>query len=499
MLRIVKNLIPWFLLAMSSVYFKLDLYALEPIMVTKYDLPYEVISINTTSNSLQIQGWAFISYKQHFDTSQDHSIYLEFMSVHHQFTIETRLTDLSQTVMMSYFGSPTCADNSTYQIAESCNYRYENVGFTVDVPLDHFISGETYQTNIIVNGYRVNLSYKTPLYYPLSSDLKLSSSSKEITIISRLDDTNLQVNATTVLARKEPSKTGLTWFYGANCSTSYLNQLYFMKNTTYTNVYEKRLVNDTSFYRVSANLYICSVYRRRIIEGSTLSPVWIASPYVSYTGSPLQVSVVNVNQAPYFVITNIEITEGESLDYHLNVHAIDPEEGDISNQITLLESNYSNKAGEYSLIFNVKDQYGLEARGTLLVNVLTKPNFIPDIYAEDQTILQFSVYDPLLNVRSYDVEDGELTNEITYTSKVDTTILGYYDVCFFVMDSSDAQTMKCVIVNVISLEDYLSRYRFVSYNNPFFNESIPALWDQYLNTLTDLLKPALPIIIVELE
>lgn len=499
MLKIIKHLIPWIMMVLSTVYLKTDLYALDTIMVTKYDLPYEVMSITSTQDNLQIQGWAFISYKQHFDSAQDHLIQLEFISVHHQFTIDANLTSISQTAMMTYFGSPTCSETSTYQIAETCNYRYENVGFNVNVPLDHFIGGETYQTNIIVNGFRVNLSYKTPLYYPLNSDLKLISSSKEITIISRLDDTNLLVNATTVLARKEPSKTGLTWFYGANCSTSYLNQLYFMKNTTYTNVFEKRVVDDTSFYRVSANLYICSVYRRRIIEGTTLSPVWIASPYVSYTGSPLQVSIKNLNQAPYFVISNLEITEGETLDYHLNVHAYDPEEGDISDRIMLTNSNFINKVGVYELNFSVKDQYGLEATGILLVNVLTKPNFIPIIYADNQTVLQYSSYDPLMYVSSMDIEDGDLSSEIRYESNVDTRVLGYYNVCYSVTDYNDAQSNKCIVVQVVSLEEYLSRYRFISYNEPFFNEAIPSIWDHYLNTLINLLKPSLPIYTVELD
>lgn len=499
MLKIVKNLLPWILIGLIGHSTMLSIKAVDTIMVTKYDLPYEVMSITVNNGSLTLQGWAFISYKQHFDSSSDHSIQLEFVSAHDRFTVDANLTSLSQTTMMTYFGSPSCSETSTFQVAEVCNYRYESVGFTVSIPLSTFNATETYQTNIIVNAYRANLSYKTPLYYPLTQDLSFENSGKQVSLISRLDDTNLQVNATTVLARKEPSKTGLTWFYGANCSTGYLNQLFFLLNTTYVNVYEKRLVNDTSFYRVSANLYICSVYRRRIIEGSSITPVWIASPYVSYTGSPLQIFVKNLNLAPSFQIENIELTEGDAFNYHSNVHAYDPEEGDISDRIELVSSNYMDKPGLYQLDFKVTDSYGLSALGQLIVNVLTKPNFVPILTSYDQTILQNSTFDPMDKVSGTDIEDGDLTSLITYTSNVDTGIIGNYDVCYAVVDTQGAKTSQCNVINVISLETWLGRYRFVSYNLPFFNESIPNLWNAYLNTLNDLLKPMDPIMTMDLD
>ena len=445
--------------------------------VSKKDLTFEVLSIETNQNNLIVRGWAFITYKQHYYNANDHSTFLEFFNVADRFTVQANLTNTSQTQMMSYFGSPTCTANSTYQISEVCNYNYEQVGFEAIVPLERFHPGETYQTNIISHAHTARLSYKTPLYYPMSNDLTLSTNSRNTTITSRLDATEIRINATTVLARKEPKKLSSFWFYGSNCSTSYRNQLFFQVNTVYRTIYEKVVSESTSYYRVSGNLNVCFDQRRRITEGSLIQPIWIASPYVLYSGTPLQINVQLKNQAPYFTSNEINIYQGEILKLLDHVKAIDPEEGDISYRIVEVSNSPNNQVvGRYQIRLQVSDLEGLTTQTDIFVNVLTIPNNQPIIYAQDLRIQQFSHFNPLNHVHAYDEEDGVLTHKVNALNFVDTSILGEQELCYEVKDSKDLSATKCIIVSIYSFSEYLNKTRYISKNNIFFHEDVPNNW-----------------------
>lgn len=461
--------------------------------VSKYNLPYEITSMSVENNELLIKGWAFIAYQQHYLSVQTHATQFSFTSSSDVFTIDAELTNYSQTLMMEYFGSPTCTLDSINKNPETCNFSYEYVGFIARIPLDRFKTGHTYQSKIISNALNANLSYQTDVYFPMSTDLTLQDTSKRLTIISRLDDTILTINSTTVLARKEASKTGATWFYGTNCSTSYLNQLYFLKNTVYKNVYEKIIVDDTSFYRLKANLYLCNLYRRRIIEGQMFDPVWIASPYVSYSGSPLTIFVESVNQAPVLTTRDVEIYENETINLLDYVSAYDLEDGDISSKIELIETNYQYKIGSYYALFRVSDSYGLTDTKSLNIHIKEIPNFIPTIVTESIKLLQYSYYDAKDHATASDFEDGDITDKIIVLNVIDTNTLGQQDQCYGVSDTKGAYFEACMTVDIISYKTYSNMFRFVSTNNAFVSEPIPELWILKTYQLTDLINSNLVI------
>lgn len=451
--------------------------AYSDVIVSKKDLSFEVLSIEMNQSELIVRGWAFITYKQHFNNASDHSIFLEFFNISEQFRVQANLNNISQTQMMTYFGSPPCAINSTYQLPETCNYNYENVGFEARVPLEYFNPGDSYQTNIIVHAHTAGLSYKTALYYPLSNDLVLSSSSRETIVTSRLDATELRVSATTVLARKQAQKQSEFWFFGSNCSTIYRNQLFFQINTIYRRIYEKVINENTSYYRVGGNLNVCHDSRRRITEGTLIQPVWIASPYVLYSGTPLQIKVNLKNQAPYFIKNEINIYKGNDFNLTDYVHAIDPEEGDISHRIVELSSNLNRyKIGRYLINIQVGDREGLITNDFVNVNVIARPNNAPMIHANDIMLQQYSNFDAYDSVSAYDDEDGDLTSSIQSLNKIDTNILGDHNLCYYVEDSETLGTTRCIVVNIYSYQSIMNSVRFISKNNTFYNEALPNNW-----------------------
>ncbi len=482
MRKFIKYLLPWIFLGLF-IPFTLTVHA--ETTVSKAKLPYEILNINVEGDNLHIYGWALNAYVQHFDSYYDHGVDIEFVSATDTFRISAYSSNLSQTNTMEYFGSPTCSYGVYNQIPEICNYHYDNVGFNAYIPLSKFKTGTSYQTNIIVHAYNANVSYKTPLYFPLKNDLVLTKDSKEFKIISRLDDTNLTVSATTVLARKEPYKTAPTWYLGFNCSTIYRNQLYFLQNTVYRNVYDKVVSDNTSFYKVNANLFVCSYNRRRIVEGTQISPVWIASPYVLYSGSPLQIQVTQLNRSPNLTVNNTSIYEGSSFNWRDFSSAFDAEDGDLTSKISLVSTNFSSVIGNYYYDLKVCDSNGSCVTNRLWVEVKEIPNNVPNLYAADVELLINSAFYPLDHVSAYDVEDGNLTSKIAVLNNINTGVLGQQNQCYEVYDSKNARAEKCISVNIIDYTTYANKFRFISNNYLFYQEEIPSNWTENFQTLID--------------
>ncbi len=487
-MKILNQILKFIFIIGGVSYFRINAYGASEVMVSKKELPYEILNISMQNSSIVIEGWSLISYKQHYLNESDHLTELEFFSINDSFRISATLTSLSLTKQMEYFGSPICNFNSINQIPEVCNFNYERVGFTAIVPLNKFVVNQVYQTNIISHALRANLSYKTPVYYPILNDLNFTNSGKEYHIISRLDDTEIKVNATTVLARKQAAKVSPYWYSGTNCSSTYKNQLFFLVNTTYRNVFEKIISDNTSYYRVSSNLSACDGPRRRIVEGGSINPVWIASTYVLYSGTPLQISSNLVNQAPYFEKTKATIYKDQLFDWSSYVKAFDLEDGNISHKIIQVSSNYVNEIGTYRINLKVSDSKGLTSTTELIVDVIALPNSNPVLYAENTKILQYSNFNALDYVSAYDNEDGNLNHKIITLNAIDTSILSVQEQCYYVEDSKGLNDIKCIEIEIFSNKVVYDKFRMISDNNLFYKQEIPNNWINNIYILDSILK-----------
>lgn len=486
-MSVVKAIFKLLVILGASSYFSLSARASNEMLVSKERMPYEILSISMNQNTIEIKGWVLISYTQHYQNDSDHRTELEFFSINDSFRIRASLSSLSMTKQMEYFGSPKCGVNSTNQIPEVCNYSYDNVGFTAIIPIESFKVNEVYQTNIISHAFKSNLVYKTPVYFPMQNDLNFVYQDKNYNVKSKLDDTEIRVTATTVIARTTGAKTSPYWYNGTNCSTTYKNQLFFLKNSVYKEIFDRNLFENTSYYRVKADLSACDGQRRRIVEGKSLSPVWIASTYVQYSGTPLQISSKYLNRAPYFESNEVYIYKGQKLNINDYVKAFDYEEGDISHRIQIVSSNYVDEVGKYSIDLVVYDKENLKANTTLIVNVLAIPNNKPIIYANDLRILQFSKFNYLDHFSAFDTEDGNLTNKLINLSNIDTSVISTQELCLFVEDSKLLNDTKCINIEIYSNNEKYEKYRSISKNNTFYNESVPSNWENIIYILNNLL------------
>jgi len=137
-MKIINQILKLILILGSLSYFRINAHAAVETMVNKKQIPYEILNISLVDNSIVIEGWVFISYKQHYLNDSDHKTELEFFSVNDSFRVQAKLTNISLTKQMEYFGSPKCAPVAIGQAPEFCNYNYENVGFIATIPLNKF-------------------------------------------------------------------------------------------------------------------------------------------------------------------------------------------------------------------------------------------------------------------------------------------------------------------------------------------------------------------------
>ena len=90
--------------------------------------------------------------------------------------------------------------------------------------------------------------------------------------------------------------------------------------------------------------------------------------------------------------------------------------------------------------------------GYVLAAEINVTNNQPVINASDITIKEGDLFNPLEGVSASDVENGNLTNKITYESNVNPNKEGTYKVTYMVVDNSNFHASKTITVKVISAE-----------------------------------------------
>jgi hypothetical protein len=466
--------------------------AADEAIVAKELLPYEITNISATTGAITLSGWAFLVDTQHFVNASDHSYELEFASVQHTFRVAMTLTSLNLTELMRYSGVPLCANTLYFQKDTTCYSKYENVGFTATIPLSQFQTGMQYTVYIVVHANNANSHKKTPIFYPIANDIVVMDGQKEFRVVSKLNDTKLTVRYSLVMARKGPDKTSVLWYSGTSCSSTYGNLLFFLDNSVYASIKERsfNIASQTTYYRVASALSTCVDSRRRVVEGSTLTPVWIASSFVEYSGTPLTVTTRIVNTPPVFKDGQITIRAGQIFNWRDYITAVDAEEGDVSDHIQLISDNFNNatKPGIYLMVFRVQDSYGAGAFGSLDVTVIAAENTAPKIIANDFQVLLNSVFDYRNYASASDKEDGDLTSSLRTTTVANLSVPGTYQVCYEVNDSKGALARRCVIMTVFDYASMISRFRFVDKHYLFDHETIPVNWTGYLQRLLGLME-----------
>jgi hypothetical protein len=459
-------------------------------VVLKSKLPYEIHHMTTTNEALNINGWAFINSSQHFVDESTHTISIEFTSINDRFEVEASLINHNMTTMMFYRGSRMCDPAEYFQVSSVCNYNYSKVGFVLSIDFSRFLPNDTYHAMVVVYAKQTNQTYKTQLYFPMNEQIVQAYGDYAFTINSNIKDTKLVVTHSNVVVRDGPGQTYPVIHAGASCSLAYGNQLFYRKDRSFETLLDKRVIDLVTYYKIIGQVEGCYQNRQRVKEGNDINPMWIASPFIEYGGMMLTVNNRLINESPILTLIHPTILRHESFNPLDFASAFDKEEGDLTSSIQVLSNNVNvTKVGIYEVMLRVEDQYDYFDQQVMYVTVIDN-NHPPIIVANNQTIRQYSVFNPRLNVYAYDQEDGDLTHKVVVSNVINSHQLGDHNQCYAVTDSDFITTTKCVVITVVASFE-VTQPRFASV---YIGVREDDLWISYLHVFNREMLNRKPII-----
>lgn len=165
------------------------------------------------------------------------------------------------------------------------------------------------------------------------------------------------------------------------------------------------------------------------------------------------VDVVILGEPPILSgVDDLTIPFGEEFNPLQGVQGYDAEDGDITDQIIVEGKVDIFTPGTYELVYQVTDSENQTTTATRIITVelpASSINQIPTIEVNDRIVKKGTNFDPLEGVQAYDVEDGDITNQIKVIhNNVNTNHVGTYQVIYEVMDSQGAKATRLITVQV---------------------------------------------------
>src|SRR5699024_10870186 len=167
-----------------------------------------------------------------------------------------------------------------------------------------------------------------------------------------------------------------------------------------------------------------------------------------------------VNEAPVITADDVTISYGDDFDPENYAVATDAEDGNITRDVEIVESNFNlERAGEYEITYSVTDAAGETVEHTISVTV-TNDAPVLELTESEVTLAFGEAFDPESYIASAtDVEEGDLSDSVEINNGVNLDAPGEYEVVYSVTDGADetsTATLNVTITNeapVITAED----------------------------------------------
>ena len=456
----------------------------------KKNFPFEITSVKITNTSIKIEGWGMAVNSHHYNSTTTHDYSLILTSDHDQVTFHSEPLYNSQTNTMRVLNVRKCNANEFYKQGGTCYYNYDYVGFSFEIPLRNLKIDEIYEAKLAVHSNILGFTKYTDVFYPILTPVIQKKGKIEYQVSSNLYETQLTIADYAVFERIQPAKNSKIRQTSTLCNAIYGYNRFFDEGSVYTHVYDRYVNESTVYYKVKTGAAtVCKLGRNVVSEGTTYDS-WIAGNWVDFSGEPLKIKVTDTNQPPIIdILEHPTITTLQTDDFNFKnyIKASDPEDGVLTDKVTLVQQVDISKPGKYDLLLQVKDQDGKKAENTLHVTVV-EGNTPPVISAEDVTLYQYDTFDYLANVSAYDKQDGNVSNTLTYQGVVNTSELGQYEVTYTAHDSKNFYTSKTIVVRVIRNPKEKLRYISTKEDLLFYKEAIPINWTGSIQYLIEQLQ-----------
>lgn len=184
-----------------------------------------------------------------------------------------------------------------------------------------------------------------------------------------------------------------------------------------------------------------------------------------------------INNAPVIYVKDQYITVGNEFNPYSIVSACDYEDGWISSKLLVIYNSVNTDyAGVYKVTYQVTDSLGYTSTKSIYVNVISKDNTRPTIYASSVTLPLGNKFNPYAMVSAYDKEDGWISSKIVIEyNYVNIYKVGKYDVGYSVTDSGGMKT-SCVITITVKESNKVNTNKEEKNSDPIIyaeNISIP--------------------------
>ncbi len=145
-------------------------------------------------------------------------------------------------------------------------------------------------------------------------------------------------------------------------------------------------------------------------------------------------SIVVTNTAPVLSgIEDVTIPAGTEFDLRAGVTAFDKEDGDITSKIQVSGRFNADRVGRYSITYRAIDSAGRSTSKRRVITVIDSEPVFSGV--EDKTIPLGSTFNPLEGVKAIDPEEGDITDRIIVTGRVNTNWPRTYRLTYSVRDS----------------------------------------------------------------
>lgn len=332
----------------------------------------------------------------------------------------------------------------------------------------HFIGSSTHSYDLVFKGNNHNLEYKGSINntnltkimeyrgIPKCSQNSLNKKNcnylfENVGFVFNVPLDDLKTNENYKLSLKLHSKP---------LKSTFITDLYYPKDTAIETIHNDRNIKLTAHYQ-TMNL---EVFYHTLVARTKASPLSKAYETGKSCSHAYKNTAFFKQNAIFYNIRGIE--KYNDLITYFKVNVKDAgcvnnrrrvDEGLIDQDTVYIPSTYVNYQGK-PLSVQVKQ-------------ILHKPI----IKAENQTINQYSKYDPYNYAEAEDKQDGNITDKIVVTKNtVNTRIPGRYQTCYKVTNSFKLTSTKCIDVFVIKVKTY---YRYINKRSKevFYKNSV--IWN----------------------